>query len=455
MVALVRCLAVLALLTSTVHVASAQVLTVQGDRLAVDGTPKFLVFVSYFGALGADNPAADLQYFKSKGFDGIRIWPTVFTGPQLMRADGSIVPDSLARLKYVLDRASDLRLVVDVSFTAEHIPGLDAARFRDGIMAATQELKSYRNLLFDIQNERNVYGPFRRPLAAEDVIRIRDGIKSIDPERVVTASNSSERTADFASDFAAQTNLDVTAYHDPRTSQFAEPPWVKQLVDQLKASGRPAYFQEPMPTRYVFFPASYRSDLYLQQMAYAKLYGAAAWCFHTVLGVEDLHGVLFQNLIEGEVEPELNFVNALVPRVQLRTSNGVNFVTAESGGGADVRADRNNPGLWESFKMVVLSGGPVVSGDRVAFQSSDGAHYLSAVGGGGATLRAVATQIGPSETFIIEKADGGLIRSGDSITLRAASGAWYVTAESGGGAGVNVNRPSPGAWESFTVVFLR
>src|SRR5262245_5150169 len=264
-------IAALLILTLFAGAANAQTLTVQGDRFAVDGTPRFLVFISYFGALGADNPTADLQYFRSKGFDAVRIWPNVFTGPQLMRSDGSLNPDSLARLQFVLDRAKEQKLIVDVSFTAEHIPGLDAARFRDGILATTTALKSYRNLLFDIQNERNVYGPFGRPLSGDDVASIRAGIKSIDPDRVVTASNSSERNPDYASDFAAQTSLDVTAYHDPRTSQFAEPSWVKLIVDQLKASGRPAYLQEPMPTRYVFFPASYRSDLYKQQMAYAKL----------------------------------------------------------------------------------------------------------------------------------------------------------------------------------------
>src|SRR5262249_12986252 len=173
--------------------ALAQTLTVQGDRFLVDGTSRFLVFISYFGALGAENVTADLRYFRSKGFDAVRIWPNVFTGPQLMRSDGTLDAGSLARLQFVLDRARDERLIVDVSFTAEHIPGLDAARFKDGILATTAALKPYRNLLFDIQNERNVYGPFGRPLSGDDVASIRAGIKSIDPDRVVTASNSSER----------------------------------------------------------------------------------------------------------------------------------------------------------------------------------------------------------------------------------------------------------------------
>src|SRR5262245_17341856 len=68
--------------------AGAQTLSVQGDRLLVDGAPKFIVFTSYFGAMAAANVPADVKYIRSKGFDGIRIWPNFpRSGPQLMRSD--------------------------------------------------------------------------------------------------------------------------------------------------------------------------------------------------------------------------------------------------------------------------------------------------------------------------------------------------------------------------------
>src|SRR6185295_4503087 len=190
---------VLFLLILAVPVAAhAQRLTIQGDRFAIDDKPKFLVFISYFAAMNAVNITADLKYLKSKGFDGVRIWPNLNTGPvQLMRSDGSLRPDGLSTLKFILDRAHDEGLVVDVSFTAEHIPGLDAARFRDGILATTAELRNYDHLLFDIQNETNVYGPFGRALPASDVISIRAGIKSVHASRIVTSSISSNDTAAY------------------------------------------------------------------------------------------------------------------------------------------------------------------------------------------------------------------------------------------------------------------
>src|SRR5262249_36052588 len=161
--------------------ASAQTLGLDGDRFTVDGVPKFIVFTSYFGAMAAGHVPEDLKYLRAKGFDGVRIWPNFPRGSslQLMRSDGSINPDGMAKLRFILDRAREQRLVVDVSFTAEPVSGLDAARFRDGILATTDALRDYDNLIFDIQNERNVYGPFGQPLAAGDVASIRAGIKGI------------------------------------------------------------------------------------------------------------------------------------------------------------------------------------------------------------------------------------------------------------------------------------
>jgi hypothetical protein len=436
--------------------AHAQRLSIQGDRFAIDGSPRFIVFISYFSAMNAVNITADLKYLKSRGFDGVRIWPNLNTGPvQLMRSDGTLRPEGLSTLKFILDRARDERLVVDVSFTAEHVAGLDAGRFRDGIVATTGELRDYENVLFDIQNETNVYGPFRRPLPESDVIAIRQGIKSVDARRIVTSSISSNDTAAFTSDFAARTGLDVAAYHDPRTSQFSVQSWVQSLVDDLKRSGKPAYLQEPMPTRYVYFPVSYVSDNYREQMINAKIAGAAAWCFHTNIQ-GDNPGQLFQNLIESEPEPERAFVNSLLPRVNLQTSNGANFVAAEGGGGGDVIADRIAVGAYETFTVNVLAGGPLLDGDRVAIQTINEKNFFQAVNGGGGTLRAIGEKVGPFETFVVERVAGaGAVRDGDAIRLRVADAMWYLSAEGGGGGRAMVNRPTAGPFETFTMFFVR
>src|SRR6266849_6675506 len=110
--------------------AQAQKLSIQGDRFAVDGTPKFLTFITYFGAMGAPNTINDLHLIRSLGFDGIRIWPNLDTGPQLMNGDGTLRPDELKRLLFVLDQARLERLIVDVTFTYEHISRMTPAAAR-------------------------------------------------------------------------------------------------------------------------------------------------------------------------------------------------------------------------------------------------------------------------------------------------------------------------------------
>jgi Transmembrane secretion effector len=173
---LTRCLVLTLALCLIAASAQAQKLSVQGDRFAVDGTPRFLRFMSLFGAMAAPNIGADLHFLKGLGFDGVRIWPNLDQGPQIFAADGTLKPDELTRLRFILDQAKLERMIVDVSFTYEHTPGLTAARARLAIMAAADALRSYDNIMFDIQNERNVGD--RRFMSEADMAAIYAGVKS-------------------------------------------------------------------------------------------------------------------------------------------------------------------------------------------------------------------------------------------------------------------------------------
>src|SRR5258707_11073 len=149
--------AVLCVVLLSATAAQAQKLTIQGDKFAVDGTPRFLTIITYFGGMGAPNVIADLHLIRSLGFDGIRIWPNLDTGPQLMNGDGSLRPDELKRLLFILDQAKQEHLIVDVSFTYEHIGGMTPATAKVGIVNTAIALRSYDNLIFDIQNESNIH----------------------------------------------------------------------------------------------------------------------------------------------------------------------------------------------------------------------------------------------------------------------------------------------------------
>ena len=451
------CLAVLSSLALAATDAQAQKLGIQGDRFTIDGTPRFLTFISYFGAMGAPNVIPDLHLIRSLGFDGIRIWPNLDTGPQLMNRDGSLRPDELKHLLFILDQAGLEHLVVDVTFTYEHIAGMTPAAAKTGIVAATSALRSYENLLFDIENERNVQD--RRFMSGADVSSIFAGIKAVDPARIATASNAPVDPPEYAAQFAVALGLDVTAYHEPRPANWYELGVTRSVVNALRANGKPAYLQEPMTTRDDFFryPSHDRAEYFLQAIANAKLAGAAAWCFHAEVSLDFRTGPAFlEDRLRAYPEPEWAFVSSLIPRVTLQTNNGVNYVVAEGGGNAGVRADRTaaGPGSWEVFTVSVLTGGPIISGDRVALLTSDGTRYLQAIGGGGTSLRAVGTAIGPFETFTIERSGGGVIVHGDAIALRTSNGSWYVSAENGGGRSVSVNSVARGPWETFTILLV-
>jgi hypothetical protein len=287
--------------------ASAQRLGIDEGHFTVDGERQFLTFISYFGAMGAQDVGADLDFLKASGFNGVRIWPNSPEGPQLMREDGTLNPTELTRLLHILELARDRGIIVDVTFTAEHIQGLDAAAYREAIARASDAMREHRHVLVDIENERNLYGPARRPLAPSDVAETRAAIKAVDPDRIVTASNSQDLPAADAARFTADTELDVTAYHDPRVSDWFQFEPIDRIVRTLAANGRPVYLQEP--TRFPN-PSTHRASFFLEALANAKRAGAAAWCFHTDLGF-NLRESLFRDKLESRLEPEWAFVVAL------------------------------------------------------------------------------------------------------------------------------------------------
>ena len=63
-----RLAAALVVLCAWAAPVQAQKLSIQGDRFAIDGTPRFLTFISYFGAMGAPNIPADFRFLRSMGF---------------------------------------------------------------------------------------------------------------------------------------------------------------------------------------------------------------------------------------------------------------------------------------------------------------------------------------------------------------------------------------------------
>jgi hypothetical protein len=217
--------------------------------------------------------------------------------------------------------------------------------------------------------------------------------------------------------------------------------------------------QEPNSTRDPNYRDNFLAEYYLQAVVNAKLAGAAAWCFHTMVAVDMRSGSgppFLEDRLRAYPEPEWAFVNSLNARVLLRASNGVNYMAAQAGGGFGVQADWTaaSPGSWNVFGVSALSGGPLVHGDRVAIAAPSGKHFLQATAGGGSSLSAAGQTVGAWETFILERSGSGAIRHGEPITLRANDTPFYMTASGGGGGSVSVNGASRGSAETFTLLFV-
>lgn len=270
-----------------VNASVAQTLAVDGDHFNVDGVARFLVFVSYFH--GLDRPeatlSADLDWFTSKGVNGIRVWPNV-SQPPLMKDDSDLNAAALAKLRFLMSEAAGRGLMVDVTFTREHVAGeFTMAEYRQAITASVSALRDHPNVLFDLQNEWNCWSD-RSGMTSAALSDIRAVVKAARPAAVVTVSNSCHPYAD-----AGKNAFDVLSYHGPRDSAGTWATETIRLVRDLKAQlaptprpVRPVYLQEPNRFRYAFDTAGYydnNASHYWTSVKHAKLEGAAAWTFHT------------------------------------------------------------------------------------------------------------------------------------------------------------------------------
>lgn len=286
--------------------AAAQALSVQGDRFAVDGKPRFLLFVSYFDGLHrptADLIDRDLQALEDKGVDGVRVFPD-WHPPRLLDAGGAVDNQTLGRLLTLIGLAAKKGMMVDISFDPS-LPGITSVEhFREGrdgegglknIAAALRDAKA-RNVVIDLCNEWDIHCS---AFGMAGLRGIKDAIKTVDPSLLVVVS---ARDEDQAVTFVKDFGFDAVTYHDPRDHAPSRNPnhnWatrtgavvasLKDKLAQAPARQSPVYLQEP--SRFIR-PGERRMDTdddaprYSVAMSNARNAGAAAWTFHTLSGGE-------------------------------------------------------------------------------------------------------------------------------------------------------------------------
>ena len=280
---------------------SAQALTlgISGDKFTVDGSAKFLTFVSYFDAIRAPDSTldSDLSYLKSKGINGIRIFPNWWgtysaSNPPpdtLMDSNGNLRPNQLANLKKVVNKANGQGLVVDISF-ANIVPNLSFSNYKKAIVATVIALNGNNNIFYDIHNEYNCAG-----LSASNIKDIRDAIKAQSSD-FVSASIACGASSSEAVSITNSANLDFINYHDDRTTDWYGQTAVR--VQSIMPASKPVYLGEPEKWT---SGSGFTADNFITAVTQAKSAGAAAWTFHT-RAAYNLPGGSLQNTLNTGVE---------------------------------------------------------------------------------------------------------------------------------------------------------
>jgi hypothetical protein len=331
----------------------APALRIETDHLVKGDGSKFLIFVSFFDALRAydRNPSSlrsDFQYLRAHQIDGVRVFPNWQFGNNLFYSNGTLDTGRLAVLRAILQMAYEEGLVVDVSFARFN---MQVPEYKAALVSAASELRDFRHLVFDIENERDLDRPDQF-LSLEDTQDARNRIKGVDPSRIVTASNTGVSGEDGVGTAAMQINLalDLAAFHDPRYADWYawRTPWIIQNMWYYWPWNVRVYLQEPQA-----WQDDPNENHHLQALHNSKRYGAAAWTFHTRAG----HDLGSQSFYDRLSVGERVFFDRVRDELPIEGWSACNFGTSlssldvPSGGGYfSVYLDTRWGCSWNAFR---------------------------------------------------------------------------------------------------------
>jgi hypothetical protein len=279
-------------LGATVIAAGATELGIEGEQFTLGGKPTFLLGISYYGALGAQEAfvAKDLDDMQRYGLNWIRVWATwsaFGTDVSAVEPEGGPRQPQLEKLVKLVAQCDRRGMVVDVTLSRGNgVTGparlQTLSAHRRAIQTLLAALKPYRNWYLDLGNERNIRD--QRHVSFEELRQLRDEVKRLDPKRLVTASHAGDPSRDDVRRYVQEVKLDFLSIHRPRhrgsPRETAEKTrecraWMQQLGRVV-----PLHYQEPFRRGYQpgqFEPAA---EDFLTDLKEAVAGGAAGWCFH-------------------------------------------------------------------------------------------------------------------------------------------------------------------------------
>ncbi len=265
-------------------------LAIQDAQFTLNGKPTFLLGISYYGALGAseDTIRRDLTEMQRHGFNWIRIWANWAAFGQdasAVAAEGHRRAEGLKKLQWLVAECNRRGLIVDVSLSRGNgvtgPPRLQTLEAHGrAVEILTTALQSYRNWYLDLSNERNIKD--RRFSSIADLKELREVVRKLDPQRLVTASHAGDIRRDDLREYLLTVQVDLVTPHRPRQAESAGQTEAKsrEYRTWMKELGRavPLHYQEPF--RRGFGKYQPRAADFLTDLRGARAGGAAGWCFH-------------------------------------------------------------------------------------------------------------------------------------------------------------------------------
>jgi hypothetical protein len=268
------------------------VLGVEAQRFTVNGQPRFLCGISYYGALGAEEATLrrDLDAIQNAGFNWIRVWATwAAFGADVSAVDGegrSRDPflDRLQRLVAECDRRG---VLVDVTLSRGNgVTGAPRLQTRAAHTRAVEtlvtRLQDYRNWYLDLSNERNIAD--RRHTSFADLQHLRAAVRQLDAQRLVTASHAGDLTREDVREYLVTVGVDFLTPHRPRHRNSPQQTAAKtrEYLAWMESTDRrvPIHYQEPFRRGFAAGRWEPQAEDFIVDLQQALSAGAAGWCFH-------------------------------------------------------------------------------------------------------------------------------------------------------------------------------
>jgi hypothetical protein len=219
----------------------------------------------------------------------LRVWATWSAfgkDVSAVDAEGNPREPFLSKLRWLVAECDRRGFIVDITLSrGDGVVGPKRLQTLEDHLRAVRTLvsalKEFRNWYLDLANECNIRDD--RFVSVDELRRLREEVKRLDPKRLVTASFAGDMDKETLKEFLLTVQVDFLAIHRPRHAKSPKETgeWTKRYLQWVKELGRvaPLHYQEPFRRGYSkdWDPTA---DDFWTDLVQARENGAAGWCFH-------------------------------------------------------------------------------------------------------------------------------------------------------------------------------